>query len=204
MTNPWEFFDDIIYINLPNRPDRNIDILNQFLLIDMPHFRRIDGIPNTSGSIHDGFNKAQRNALESAKGNAVIFEDDAIFDDMYHLDEALNELPDDWDILYFGGNVVGTDLCSWPVPEFVSTHLRRVTQCWTTHAIGYSEKGRKYILDNWDLSTGQMYDDFLRCNLEKMQAFIICPMICDQKKGYSDIWQRDVDYGFFNVWEQKR
>lgn len=202
--NPWDFFETILYINLDHRQDRNINILQTFLLIDMPHWIRIPGILNSPGSINDGFNQAQRNALEACKGPSVIFEDDCVFGDMYHLGEALDELPEDWDMLYLGANVVGSDLCNWPVPESVSPHLRRVTQAWTTHAIAYSEKGRDYILDNWDLSTNQMFDDVLRCNLEKMQAFIIDPMICDQLKDYSDIWKRDVDYGFFNVWEQKR
>ena len=150
----------------------------------------------------EGFNQAQWNALKACKGNSVIFEDDVTFEGAENLWRATDELPKDWDILYLGANVVGTDLCSWPEPVQYSSHLRRVTQAWTTHAVCYSQKGLDWILNNWDHNSGQMYDDFLRCNLEKLQAFITDPMICNQRPGFSDIWLRDVDYGFFNVWKQ--
>ena len=201
--NAWEhFFETIIYINLPHRTDSNVRILEQFYIHDIPYFKRMDGIIDPDSPMK-GFNQAQWNAINASKGNTVIFEDDVVFDrNSGHLLQALDELPVDWDILYLGANVVGTDLCSWPEPQHYSTHLRRVTQAWTTHAVCYSQKGLDWIKQNWKHDDGQMYDDFLRCNLEKLQAFIIFPMICNQRPGYSDIWQREVDYGFFNVWRQ--
>jgi hypothetical protein len=131
-------------------------------------------------------------------------EDDVTFSSINHLPQALIDLPEDWDILYLGANVVGTDLCNWPEPEYYTDNLRRVKQAWTTHAIAYSEKGLKYVLDNWDYTNGQIFDDWLRCNLEKMQAYIVYPMVADQREGFSDIWQRKVNYGFFNVWKQNK
>jgi hypothetical protein len=204
--NPWAFFETILVINLPHRIDRFGQFLNEAMRVKMhndnPEIKRIDGILNTPGSINDGFNKAQRNALEACKGTSLILEDDCIFSDISHLPQALIDLPADWDLCYLGANVVGTDLCSWPEPEYYTNNLRRVKQAWTTHAIAYSEKGLEWILKNWNYQDGTMYDDFLRQNLEKLQAYIVCPMVADQRKGYSDIWQRPVDYGFFNKWSQ--
>jgi hypothetical protein len=202
--NPWAFFETILVINLPHRTDRLNQARTEFSRNNLYITGVIEGVVNTPGCINDGFNKAQRNALEACKGPSLILEDDVIFSDISHLPQALIDLPTDWDLCYLGANVIGTDLCSWPEPEYYTNNLRRVKQAWTTHAIAYSEKGLEWILKNWNYQDGTMYDDFLRQNLEKLQAFIVYPMVADQRPGYSDIWTRDVNYGFFNVWNQKK
>lgn len=193
--SPFDFFDDVIYINLPTRKDRNVYMLTELMYWNFPHFRRIDGV--ISDNPTKGFNQAQRNALEGAKGNCLILEDDCAIVEPWHLEDALGSLPADWDMIYLGANIEGTDLCSWPTPEYVAPHLRRVKQAWTTHAVGYSKAGREKILKDWDHTNGQIYDDYLRCNLEKLNAFIVYPMVADQRPGFSDIWNRETHYGFF-------
>ena len=166
----------------------------------MGSYRFIDGIkePNPVR----GFNQAQRNALESAKGTALILEDDCILKNWHHLAMALIELPDDWDMVYLGGNIIGTDLCDWPIPVVYSEHLSIPKQIWTTHAIGYSAAGRKKILDSWVLND-QIYDDWLRENIVKMKVFIVNPMVADQRPGFSDIWNQGTAYGFFEPGNQR-
>lgn len=193
--NCWDFFDTILYINLDSRVDRLIQIHQELIRVGITEAIRIPGILDDNRT--KGFNQAQRNALKSAKGVTLILEDDVIFKDYNHLESALYELPEDWDLCYLGANIQGTDLCSWNPPTYHSQYLKKVTQAWTTHAVAYSEKGAKWILENWDHANGQIYDDFLRCNLEKMNAFILNPQVADQRPGYSDIWQRPTDYGFF-------
>jgi GR25 family glycosyltransferase involved in LPS biosynthesis len=207
--NPWDFFNTIFVINLPERTDRIAEFKQEakriglFVQNDFNGgfftFKIINGIKSDNPT--KGFNEAQHNALKFAHGNTLILEDDVTFHNIEHLGAALYELPYDWDMLYLGANVVGTDLCSWPEPEFYSMHLKKVTQAWTTHAIAYSKAGLEKILGSWTVDD-QMYDDWLRCNLDKLNAFIISPMIADQRPGFSDIWQRDVNYGFFNKWVQ--
>jgi len=196
----WSFFKDVVYINLDSRTDKRIQIEAMLQSAGCYEYARIPGIVSDSPML--GFNQAQINAIEIVKAPALILEDDATLENLWALDEALNELPEDWDIMYLGANVVGTDLCSWPDPEVYSNHLRRVKQAWTTHAIAYSEKGLTFVAENFNPAAGQMYDDWLRCNIENLEAFIVYPMVSDQRPGYSDIWQRDVNYGFFNKWKQ--
>ena len=199
--NVWDFFETKLYINLEARFDRLIDITKELERVGITDAVRIPGI--ILDDRPKGFNESQHLALITCKGNSVVLEDDAVFSDFSHLQDALNELPDDWDLLYLGANVVGTDLCHWPEPEYFSPHLRRVKQAWTTHAIAYSEQGLKKILDMWDYKNNQIFDDFLRCAIEsKLNAYIIYPMIANQKPGFSDIWRCPTDYGFFNVWKQ--
>ncbi len=198
----WTFFNKILVINLPDRRDRLEDFWEECDKLDIRKVEIINGIREPNPVL--GFNHAQHNALQAAEGNTLILEDDVIFKDYDHLEQALNELPANWDLCYLGANVVGTDLCRWPVPEKYSAHLRTVKQAWTTHAIAYSQAGRDKILAGWNFKESQIFDDYLRCNLENLNAFIVDPMVADQRKGFSDIWNRNVDYGFFNVWEQKR
>jgi hypothetical protein len=199
VTMNWNIFKSVIYINLDHRQDKNEDIQNTLRMNGCSNYQRSPGVLLENRML--GFNHAQLNALNIAEGPALILEDDVTFTNVNIIELAMQELPKDWDIMYLGANVVGTDLCSWPEPEYYSQFLRRVSQAWTTHAVAYSQKGLDYILSHWTPGD-QMYDDWLRCNLEKMQAFITYPMVADQRKGYSDIWQRDVDYGFFNKWSQ--
>jgi len=196
----WTFFNKILVINLPDRTDR----LDQFSdECDKVGIRRVDIIHGIKGeNAVLGFNQAQHNALEACEGNSLVLEDDVVFKDWEHLKFSLHELPMDWDLCYLGANVVGTNLCNWDPPKQYTQHLKRVTQAWTTHAVAYSQKGRDTILANWNHKDGQIYDDFLRVNLERLQAFIVSPMVADQRPGFSDIWNTNTNYGFFNKWNQ--
>lgn len=197
MLSVWNWFDTIAVINLPHRTDRLTEFKDEANRVGLTGAFVLDGVLNDNRTI--GFNKAQYNALAFLSmhgGGGLVLEDDVIFKNHEHLEQAMSELPDDWDMCYLGANIVGTDLCSWPTPERFSKHLSRIKQAWTTHAIAYSAKGVQRILTTW-MPGDQIYDDVLRCNLENMEAFIVNPMVADQRPGYSDIWQRDTDYGFF-------
>ena len=196
----WTFFNKILVINLPERTDRLSQFHEEMWKTGMTKVAHIPGIKEPNAVL--GFNHAQHNALEAAEGNTLILEDDVVFKEWNHLPFALYELPLDWDLCYLGANVVGTNLCSWEPPIQYTQHLKRVTQAWTTHAVAYSQQGRDKILKDWDFKNGQIYDDYLREHLDKLNAFIVSPMVADQRPGRSDIWNQDVAYGFFNVWNQ--
>lgn len=203
--NPWNFFTTILFINLPSRGDRLLQVTQELTRVGINNAIRIPGL--LLDDRIKGFNQSQRNALEACKGNSLILEDDVAFRgynfNTNNLSAAFYELPYDWDLLYLGANIIGNDLCNWPTPLPYSQHLRRIQQAWTTHAIAYSEAGAKKILKDWDYKNGTIYDDYLRQNLEKLQAFIINPMIADQRAGFSDIWQTETNYGFFHAGNQR-
>lgn len=194
--NPWNFFNTILVINLPERTDRLVQFEAEAVRVGMSNVYKTAGIKHANPML--GFNEAQHNALLACEGNSLILEDDVVFSNIGHLGAALYELPYDWDLCYLGGNLQGTDLCSWDPPKHYSQHLRRVTQAWTTHAIAYSESGLKKILADWDFTSGRMYDDWLREAVEsKLNAYVVNPMVADQRPGFSDIWNVYTNYGFF-------
>lgn len=193
--NPWNFFERIFVINLIERTDRMDEFAMEAAHVGMTQYAVICGVRDTDPT--KGFNQAQRNALEAAYGPTLILEDDCVFKNWQHLPQALIDLPEDWDLLYLGANIIGSNLCDWPTPTPITANISRVHQAWTTHAVAYSQKGRDKILAEWDHTNGQIYDDYLRCNLETLKAYIVNPMIADQRPGFSDIWRRDTHYGFF-------
>lgn len=144
------------------------------------------------------FNQSHYNTV--AKGYATglpfaIFEDDVLFDEWRHIEQAGMELPEDWDLLYLGGNFLG----NWTMPYRYSPHLCVLPNAWQSHAIIYSINGAKFVLDNFnaDIITAEnpVYDEWLRVNtMPRLKTFIISPMICHQRPVHSDVWQTFADY----------
>lgn len=119
----------------------------------------------------------------------LTFEDDVIFQDCSHLEEALSELPWSWGVLYLGANLHEAK------PQRFSRHLFHVQSAWTTHAIAYSPQVLDFIVANFKPEESGMFDDWLsRQVLPKFAGFIVAPTVCWQRNGFSDLWDRATDY----------
>lgn len=143
---------------------------------------------------HQSFSHSERNILleflHSDVDTLLHLEDDVVFRELGHLNQALSELPDEWDIVYLGANLV-----LWnngePWPERYSDHLFRVRCAWTTHAIAYRKKCVRSILEGQPSFDAQMFDNWLSTRLPELNAFIVAPMVAYQRPRISSIWQRD-------------
>lgn len=146
---------------------------------------------------HQSFSKSEREILcqfwLEEKKTLLHVEDDCIFRDLDHLESALRELPEDWDILYLGANLV-----CWnngePQPERYSEHLFRVKAAWTTHAIAYNRKCVHEILTKQPMFSECMFDQYLSNRLHEFNAYCVAPMVAYQRPRWSSIWQRADDY----------
>ena len=105
------YFDQILYINLENRPDRQKQILNEFnkIGINPSKITRIDAVYEKYNG-HIGCAKSHIKALELAINNnyenIVIFEDDFIFtkdknDINKILSSFIKDFKNDWDVVMF-------------------------------------------------------------------------------------------------------
>ena len=134
------------------------------------------------------FNLSQKIILDSITENTVVFEDDVVFLNT-NFNEVLETAPDDWDLLYFGGNVT----------DNLKHHKDNWWRCkstFTTHAIAYTPKAARYISERFYPETSTIYDAFLFDEIQPVLNCYICkPFICVQRNGYSDLWLRDVEYG---------
>lgn len=125
--------------------------------------------------------------MNSYDGPLFVFEDDVEFINNYKdMDKVLAELPEDWDIIYLGGNLRS-------LIQKVTPNLWRANNLWTTHAVGYSEKMIKWLRQNY---TGvSIYDEWLRVHVQPVKkCYITNPMMATQRSGFSNILRRDVNY----------
>jgi len=102
----------------------------------------------------------------------------------------MEELPADYDFFYLGGNVVE------PIQRY-SQNLHRCTAAWGSFAIYYSEKGREYILKNYNPNAARftVYDEWLRVQSKRfMEAYIASVPIAWTKGGFSDVNNRLENY----------
>lgn len=126
--------------------------------------------------------------MESDSETLLFLEDDVVFRDLAHLENALSELPSDWDVVYLGANLLNGQ------PERYSDHLFRVKSAWTTHAIGYNKKVIPFLLDNQPPVGAEMFDNALSRWLPDLQAFVVAPMVAYQRFHKSSIWGTTEDY----------
>ena len=135
------------------------------------------------------FMKAFNYHLESESDKPLlVLEDDIKFlcNPDHLINEAIKELPEDWDLLYLGANL--RDKCT----PFSAT-LDRVSFAWCTHSVAYSQKAIRYILGNFDPMSGIPFDEWLRQD-KTLNCFITKPMLITQKAGFSYIQNTEVNY----------
>jgi hypothetical protein len=158
-------------------------------------FAAVDPYPDAGAWIGSSYSHTE--VLRNVSGLLLVCEDDVMFIDGAKeiFDKAFVQLPEDWDMFYLGGNV------KKPAKRY-SENLFRITygvHC--THAIMYSEKGRKFNLDNFNALSDEksiesvFYDHWLYCQgLGKMNCYICYPIIAYQRSNYSNARQGYMDY----------
>jgi GR25 family glycosyltransferase involved in LPS biosynthesis len=178
-----------ICLNLDKRTDRWATVQKEFAKqgLTVERFPAIEhDIPSVS------FNYSQQAILKSITENTIVFEDDVMFVSD-KLNEVLATAPEDWDVLYLGGNVMDN-------LKHVSGHWWRVKETWTTHAVIYTPKAAQWILNRYYPETSQIYDDFLRETVQpNLNCYICKPFICTQRPDFSDLWNTHADYGIIHT-----
>lgn len=196
-----KFFEIIRVINLSARTDRWTHCIEEMNKVGFTA-ERFSAF--TGDNRHRAFNKSQHTVLsESLEYESIlILEDDVLFQEWHHLSEAMQELPEDWDLIYLGANLIGMDSTQWKMPERYSDHLFKVFNCWQTHAVGYSNKMAKWIVENFPYHRDEyeregliIYDEWLRVNvLPNYNCYVVAPQIALQRPSYSDIWNNEGNY----------
>lgn len=146
-----------------------------------------------------------RDFLASDAKTLLFLEEDCIFRDLSHVEQAISELPDAWDVLYFGANLLLWNVDP-PAPERYSEHLFRVKAAWTTHCVGFNKKCVSYLLDNQPGLSEVMFDNYLSDQLPNLNAYVVAPMVAYQRPRISTIWQKGVidDYtAIFDASQEK-
>ena len=131
------------------------------------------------------FNLSMQKMMNSTNGVLLLFEDDVEIKDFSHFEEAVSQLPSDWELCYLGANLVDHI-------EKYSDNLYKTFGAWTTHAVLYNNP--KELCKGYT-DTSIMFDDWLKTNIHSRgNTYIIKPMIAWQKPHQSDLWNGYVDY----------
>jgi hypothetical protein len=191
--NPFDFFERKVCLTLgPDWPQA----CTEFERVGLTDVWRFDAIPDIGP--HQSFSRSVRQILEdfmvSGSKTLLHMEDDCIFQPLDHLALALSELPENWDIVYLGANLLCWGHVTDPQPERLSKHLFRVRQAWCTHAIGFNRKIVPFILEHQPGFSEQMIDNWLSAQLPRLNAYVVAPMVAYQRARHSAIWGRYDDY----------
>ncbi len=105
-------------------------------------------------------------------------------------------MPDDWDLLYLGGNHNRQERI------LVSPHLLKITDTYTTHAYAIRNTVYDLVLDS--LRRLNTEGDVIMGEVQKhCNAYCFSPNLCTQRAGWSDVFERNVDYTFLRTKESK-
>ena len=201
-----ELVDKIYCINLDRRPDRWQLASEQFVKhgLQVERFAAIDGndfrIKYKADNANNGCTLSHYFLVERAKilgfNSVMIFEDDAVLHDQFDflLEDCIQQLPADWDMLYFGGS-------HRQKPSYVTERLLRVHKTLTTH--GYIIRASMFnqVINN--LKNLQNPVDCFYAEWQKeFNVFITNPPIAWQRGGSSDICKREMHYEWIRTNEQ--
>lgn len=123
--------------------------------------------------------------MEMGHGNTfMVLEDDVVLTPLtnYVVEEAMSQLPSDWDMLYLG--------CSPKEPqERYSDNLFKVKNAHVTHAIIWNDRENgavSYILSHAEEI--EKIDDYFATVIQpKFNCFVVYPMVATQSDSQSDI-----------------
>lgn len=196
----FESVEKVVYINLDERNDRRVEIQRELLqAFPASKIQRFSAIRHSNGAI--GCTKSHIAVLEMAKAagwaNVLIVEDDLVwqnYDIAAPRFDAMLQSP--YDVIVLGGS-------------YVRCHsgTGRLHSCQTT--TGYIVDAHYYdtLLANFkeglrEFEAGGPYAKFaLDQYWKRLQPvdnwYIVQPLFCMQRAGYSDIEKRVVDYTRF-------
>jgi GR25 family glycosyltransferase involved in LPS biosynthesis len=200
-------FDRVFVINLDRRRDRMHSFNVHSIRSGIEKYERISAIDGRDLEFTNPLNLnhfsagdvgcalSHRRVVSVAKKNNlesyVVFEDDVElrkgFNQLFPI--FWQEVPLDWDLVYFGANHNNTN------PVRVSDKVLKVNGSYTTHAMAVRNTIYEDLLKIWENPCKQV-DVLLSEIHHKYNCYCFYPNLAGQKKGFSDILNKDVDYDF--------
>lgn len=196
-----EYFEKIYCINLDKRTDRWQDAQREFekhnLKVD--RFSGIignpDNIPTKIVPGHVGCVLSHYNIIKEAneKGlnQILILEDDVVFaDDLQDkFKQFISQVPENWDMLYFGGNHNGEEL------QKINDNVYKIHKTYTTHAYAIRQPVYRVVLKMFPKLSHEV-DVMYSILQNSFNCYVFRPHLAWQRDGYSDILGRNVNYDF--------
>jgi len=204
-------FTHVFLINLDRRSDRLKFITEQLnkIGIEAERVSAVDGnLLNPDPRIGNGWNHkgvagcalSHRKVIELAKerqySNFLVIEDDTVFCDDFleKLDFFMQQVPHDWDMLYFGGNHLG-QLKAQNINVGKCTHTL-TTNCYAMQSSMYEEvlKNLPDKVEELKKPIDSLYTDFQKN--ENFNIYTFKPHLVWQDSIFSDIENKSQDLPF--------
>ena len=195
-----DFFSHIYCVNLDRRTDKWEGCVKQFNKYDLSveRFSAIDGNkinnPTDLMSGEWGLLQTHIELIKDAKNkgykNILILEDDVEFmDDIGNIfNNIKGQIPNDWVMLYLGGNHVGGSIQ-------ISENIFRVIHTFTTHAFSINSELFDLIING--LPKYKKPVDVFYAELHSLfPSYVIRPHLAWQRESFSDIQGGIMNYNF--------
>lgn len=204
-----KYFDKIFFINLDRRPDRLKLITEQLKNagINAERISAVDGsLLDPDPKIGNGWNHkgvagcalSHRKIIAAAKEqklkNFLVIEDDTIFDNDFNkkIDDYMQQVPKNWDMLYFGGNHLG------PLKP-VNTNVGKCSHTLTTNMYAMRDTLYDVVLTSMsDTVEGlEIPVDVLYTRIQnQFNCYAFKPHLAWQDSIFSDIENKSQDLPF--------
>lgn len=193
-----DYFDKIYCINLDEATERLASCEEQaekfeFKFERFPAIKPKDGI-NTLLKGEYGILLSNleivKDAYKNNYKNILILEDDFEFVENFNgrFKEGIEMLPNDWDMLFFGGNHIHH-------PKLINTYFSKLYHTYAIHTIGINHSIFEQIIEVLPKAKKQVdvyYADFQK----NFNVYGFTPYLSSQKAGFSYIQDGYVDYDF--------
>jgi len=197
--------NSIYVINLKERLDRKLHIEDQLKKINCDNYILFEGIdgkkfnnPTKFPSGMYGLLKTYLNMYDhwsqSPKENILIIEDDCVFTDDFNekLESYINEVPTNWDMLYFGAN---HNYHMGQKTEPINDKCIKLNNSYSAHCVLI----KSYVFE--ELINGikgfTIENDVMMTNLQKKyNAYSSSNTLTTQLVSYSDIQDKVMDYNW--------
>lgn len=204
MSDINSFFESIFCVNLDRRMDKWEESLLEFEKCGIENVQRFSAYDGNKldpketsiktselGLVLSNIDIVEK-CIEENSGNLLILEDDCYFTpEIESFSELSQRIPDDWDLLYFGGN--HNSHKGFKAPIQVSKNLVQVHHTFSTHAVGINKKFFRTFLDRISKKNAPL--DVMLTDLQKgCKAYCFSPSIAFQRVGFSDIQMQNMDY----------
>jgi glycosyl transferase family 25 len=198
-----EYFDKVYCINLDSRPDRWEDAQKEFERVNFDEIVRYSGVNGADLKIsnhllsgENGILQTHINIIKECKENGLknilIMEDDVYFSrEIFKIKKYLDDVPDNWDMIYFGGN----HLSGRPL-EKVNERVVKLNYSFGLQCVAIKNTMFDKIISevsNYEKQIDVYYAEWQ----DSINAYCFHPNIALQVTGFSDIQKKVVNYDYF-------
>jgi glycosyl transferase, family 25 len=195
-----EIFPHQVCINLDTRPDRWQRMTARFAEHELRNVRRFPAVAGNTLEIPGAWKHSRgaygclrshlsviEHARDHSQPSVLIFEDDAVFDPQLNtrFSAFAEQLPGDWDVVYFGG------LHGKP-PREVSANVVRVSYTLSTYAYALKHTIYDAFID-LNRRAETVLDENTRALQERFNCYCFMPHLAWVEEDYSDVQDEKVD-----------